>query len=589
MITKLYKIMCVGAAACLMTSCMDTIILPDDKTVDEDFWKTKEDVASMVNGAYAAMAADDVLSKLIVWGDFRGDEFLRTPSAKVSATVTALDEIAAVNMQTTNQYAAWASLYTVINRCNIVLDRAEAVMMEDPNYTLGDYQVDRSQMLSLRALCYFYLVRNFRDVPFVQEAYMNDSQNMDLPQTAPAEIIDHCIADLEEASKTAIAARSYPVSEWRRVGWITDDGINAMLADIYLWRASVMHSQADYEQCVNYCDKVIESKQAQHIRGRNEVVPKVYPLADAADMYEDIFFEQNAEESIFELQSRSNTALCQYYYKYESAATNGGEGWLQATPIFGATPHSVYNATTSVSSNALFSTSDMRYYAACYYPSAGEEGYSVRKMISDNPVRDKTVVKERESYDYGGMNRNYNVYRLSDVMLMKAEALVQQVDTTWAAEDQAAGLQKAFNMVQAVNTRALHQDNQGDSLKWSTFKGLDKDQFEQLVLQERLREFCFEGRRWYDLMRYNYRHVEGVDYTRTMYSIIESGEALVPNYKEMLNLMTRQRGNEANGVKAKMRDEAYLYMPIPNSDLIVAPQLHQNPAYKDTNEFEKTY
>ena len=183
------------ASSLMLVSCLDTIILPDDKTVDEDFWKNKSQVSSMVNGAYSAMASDDVIARLIVWGDFRADE-LFGPSSQVdiSATQTALKEMASVNMQTTNQYGQWSSLYTVINRCNIVLERAEGVMSEDPNYTQGDYETDRSQMLALRALCYFYLVRNFRDVPLVTEAYMNSSQNMQLVQSAPDVVLQQCIS-----------------------------------------------------------------------------------------------------------------------------------------------------------------------------------------------------------------------------------------------------------------------------------------------------------------------------------------------------------------------------------------------------------
>ena len=582
----------------LTTSCLDTVILPDDKTVDEDFWQTSSDVASMVNGAYAALTSFDVLERLIVWGDFRGDEFLRNKSADVSTTTQALDEIAAVNIQTTNKYGEWASIYTAINRCNIVLDRAEAVMSVDPNYTEGTYMVDRSQMLALRALCYFYLVRNFRDVPYITEAYMNSSQNMQVAQSSPAYVIDRCIADLEEAQKTALSAQSYTVGDWERVGWMTDDAINALLADIYLWRASVNHSQADYQMCISYCDKVIESKRAQHVRGRNEVEEKEYPLADAASMYLSLFFVQNAEESIFELQSRSNLAVCQYYYKYKKESGNSGEGWLKAAPIFGGTS-STYNATTSISNSTLYSSSDLRYYAACYMPSNSEESYGVRKIISENAVVDKTQVKQRETYNYGGLNRNYSVYRLTDIMLMKAEALVQMAegvpsDATDEEKEAIATrneqvLRPAFNLVQAVNTRALYQDNVGDSIKWNTFRVMDKDQFEQLVMQERLREFCFEGRRWYDLMRYNYRHVNGVKYERTMAEIIDAGEQLPANSSDMLALMARSRGSEASSVQTKMQNEAFLYMPVPNKDIIVCPLLRQNPAYKDASEYEKKY
>ena len=140
-------------------------------------------------------------------------------------------------------------------------------------------------------------------------------------------------------------------------------------------------------------------------------------------------------------------------------------------------------------------------------------------------------------------------------------------------------------MIQAVNTRALYRDDKGDSLKWNAFKGLSKLEFERLILQERLREFCFEGRRWYDLLRYNYRHVEGTDYN----SILADQGALVKIYDDMLELMTRKRGTEASGVKAKMQNEAYLYLPIPNRDIQISPQLRQNPVYGSTNEYEKNY
>ena len=83
--------------------------------------------------------------------------------------------------------------------------------------------------------------------------------------------------------------------------------------------------------------------------------------------------------------------------------------------------------------------------------------------------------------------------------------------------------------------------------------------------------------------------MEGVDYNRTMAQIIDAGEQLVANSDDMLTLMTRSRGSEASGVKAKMQNEAYLYMPVPNRDIIVCPLLRQNPAYKDSKEYEKTY
>lgn len=63
-------------ASLLVCSCVDTVILPEDKTVDEDFWQTKSDVASMVNGAYKSMLNANLVSRLIIWGDYRSDEMV---------------------------------------------------------------------------------------------------------------------------------------------------------------------------------------------------------------------------------------------------------------------------------------------------------------------------------------------------------------------------------------------------------------------------------------------------------------------------------------------------------------------------------
>ena len=35
------KLISIIASGLLLVSCIDTVILPDDKTVEEDFWQTK--------------------------------------------------------------------------------------------------------------------------------------------------------------------------------------------------------------------------------------------------------------------------------------------------------------------------------------------------------------------------------------------------------------------------------------------------------------------------------------------------------------------------------------------------------------------
>lgn len=588
MMSKIYKIMCVACTATALSSCLDTIILPDDITVAEDFWKKKSDVALMVNAAYEGMTTENVMERMIVWGDFRSDEFVQ-PTAVEGTIPDALAELAAASTQVTNRYATWSDFYSVINKCNIVLEKAGEVRNEDPNYTEGDYLTDRSQMLALRSLCYFYLVRNFRDVPYIDYAYMNTSQERNFVQSSPAAVLQRCIESLEEAAANAIDPNGYGQNDWRRVGWFTKDGINALLADIYLWRASVLHSDADYQKAIDYCDLVIQSKKNSHRKTGPTEKEKTYPaLADANRAYSDLFVNQNAEESLFELQIKKNPALCKYYYKYGSNSST--EGYLKASQWFTTSSTIAY----ATSSGNVFSADDIRYYSSIFKPGANAESFDVRKMISLNNMSSNTA-ESRTERSYADLDQNYIVYRLADVLLMKAEAQIQLVDTAVAgltADEKTAKeavidaqLREAFNIIQEVNNRSLLS---ADSLKWGNLKSLQrsgKDGMEKLVLEERLRELCFEGKRWYDLMRYNYRHISGVNYDALLADI--GFDALPANYDEMLTLVTRGRPAQQAGLMAKMRNEAFLYLPLPNSDVILSPQLKQNPVYGRSNEFER--
>lgn len=569
-----------------MQSCVDTVILPDDKTVDEDFWQSKSDVSLMVNGAYQSMLSSSLMLNLFVWGDFRSDELVQN----TSITNTSLTEITAANMETDNSFADWSTLYYVINNCNIVLDKAPGVMDIDPSYTEGDYLADRSQMLALRSLCYFYLVRVFRDVPYSGTAFMVSSQDLNLYQSPPDSVLNCCIADLEEAAENALAPDAY--SDWRRVGWFNQDGIYALLADIHLWLGAVLHDDEHYQKCVDYCTLIIESKQDQHTTKPGEVEDEdmVYPLEDGSDVYTELYINQNAEESIFELQfdgtNNSNTGLCQALYKYSSSASYG---YFYASSIFGANSGAAGTSMSGSTTRLFDQYGDYRYLNAVYGhgTSSSEESYSVRKMVENaeynfTPSSSVSGQKATNTRAYTYYSQNYIVYRLTDVMLMKAEALTELADDDTDTER----LYEAFALVQAVNNRSLSDTwLQNDSLRWKSWN--TKDLLEPLILAERMRELCFEGKRWYDLLRFNYRHVDGIDYSTTLAEQSENGASFVSNYSDMLDLMTRKYSSGASSVQAKMRTEPYLYMPISEDEMEVNPNLKQNPVYSSGDTYEK--
>ena len=580
----------------MLSSCVDTELLPYNKTVDEDFWQTKSDVSSMVNGAYKSMLSTDLMTRLIVWGDFRSDELVLVNSIS-NSTTEALNEIYAANIQITNTYANWANLYSVINICNIVLEKSKAVIDIDPSYTEGDWKSDCAQMKALRSLCYFYLVRNFRDVPYSGEAFMNSSQNLLLPQSNPDSVLTCCINDLKVAEQNALSAAAF--NDWRRVGYMTRDAIQALLADIYLWRASVKHSAADYQACIEYCDKVIASKKSQHLFTGGETEEKEYYLAQGPRMFERLFIDMNAEESIFELQFNGldyygtvgseknknfgNFSVCQYYAHY----ANNAAPYLYASSLF-SNQGTVFTTITGAAG-----ARDWRGLSYTYNTPVVVGSYDcleIRKYVADktetggnyNLITSTSYATKNRSYNVE-YEQNYIVYRLTDVMLMKAEAL-----TALSTADDDPQLRLAFNLVQAVNSRSKNIESTSDSIHWVAFSSLSG--MEDLVMNERLREFAFEGKRWYDLMRYNYRHVDGVDYTTTLAEQNDRGVAAVTNYNSnaMMKLAVRKLSN-GDAVAAKMNNEWKLYLPIPLADMNVCPALRQNPAYGSNEDYSKNY
>ena len=584
MITKIKTyivngLLCCGTIAAL-TACNHFLtIYPTDRIVGSEFWKTKADVDQMVDGCYQSMISYDIQERAIMWGAFRSDELVKLTDYNDNT----LDNIAAVNILPTNRYSKWDAFYRVINNCNIVLNHAEDVMAEDPEFTQGDYQVVRAQMLALRSLCYFYLVRAFRDVPYTNHSYEDDSQVEMHEQSTPEVVLQHCLDDLQEARRYIMRSGAYGRYDWRNKGYFTRDAVDALMADIYLWRAAMSHSSSDYQQAIVCADSVINSKHAFY---------EFYKEYDITEQEKDIYHlekgdlamytifntnQGNSHESILEWQyngrDNSNVALQNYYYQSGNENSYRQTSILMASQIFTTVDQ---NANNDQGQKIYLSKNDYRFWNNVYNANNEEAlQLSIRKMVdaSGTTVGLTGTVGEAKSNSRGfrEFRQNWIVYRLTDVMLMKAEALVE----TAANDSDQVVLKQAFDLVQAVNKRSMLK-TANDTLKFESFKS--KEEMELLVLAERERELCFEGKRYFDLMRYCYRHMEGVDIRQRM-----ADQGAWPElYQPMLKMIIRKYsggGGEGDAVSYKMKSEPYLYWPIEESETKVNSLLKQNPVF----------
>lgn len=583
MITNIKNIITNGivgsVAALTLVSCNDFLtIYPTDRIVAEDFWKTKADVNQMVDGTYQSMLTYDIQERAIMWGAFRSDELVKYASYSDNT----LDNIEGVNLLPSQKYNSWAAFYKVINNCNIVLSHAPAVMEEDPEFTNGDYQVVKAQMLALRSMCYFYLVRAFRDVPYTTQAVEDDSQVEALPQSTPAEVLQHCLDDLAEAEPYVMRTGAY--GDWRDKGYITRDAVHALMADIYLWRAAMTHSKSDYQQVISYVDKIVAAKDKYY--KENFPVSITGVEDDSLHLYngDEAFImlfnnnNMNSHESILEWQyngiNNSNTALENYYYQ------SGSEKDYKSTSILMAS--SLFASAKDDASKIYLSTNDYRFWNNVYGANSEEaEQLSIRKMVdASNTIvttTSATGITKSNSRPFKEFRQNWIAYRLTDLLLMKAEALVE----TAADSTDLVTLKEAFNLVKAVNDRSMSKSAK-DLLTFDNYQNMSS--MEQLVLEERERELCFEGKRWFDLLRYCYRHMTGVNINQRL----ADTEVWPSLYNPMLKLIARKYnsgGGEA--VTYKMKSEPYLYWPIREGELKVNSLLKQNPVYHQEETISK--
>ncbi len=543
------------------TSCSDFLdILPMNDVVLENYWTEKADVTSVMNSCYETLEHSDALIRFCVWGELRSDDI------RLGANVpNEINEILKENLLPSNPFCNWSKFYECINRCNIVCHYAPIVQSIDPNYTEDEMLANVAEATTLRSLCYFYLIRTFRDVPYTTEPSIDDTQNYILPATPFDAVVDSLITSLEQVKGNAV--RRYftdeSASAYQNSCKITRWAVYALLADLYLWKG-------DWDNAIRYCDLVIDYKRQQYkeMLEREGSVNNI-ALVDSIPLlltkpvgstvcgsaYTSIFGDGNSFESIFELyfaanQSQQNV-LVNSYYSY-----NGNIMGRLSAPDF-------LFKEVSQGNNSIFKRTDGRAYEAVEMTNSSyaiskyaftRVSYSTQNVTSD---KDLHLSTSRRS----GGTANWIFYRLSDMILIKAEALIER--------NLEGDFEKAFALIDIVNKRS--NDAVPGGLHSSTLKFSDyadsKAAMEDLVMEERQREFVFEGKRWFDLVRLARR--DGIN-------------------DRLVSLVSRKYIENVNALKIKLADPNIIYFPYAKSELKVNPLLKQNPAYTSGEESELT-
>ena len=536
-------------------ACSDFLqIEPQEIIVLDKYWNEEADVESVVAGCYSSMQSQSVVGRMMVWGEFRSDNIVGGKNFENNVQIA---NIFKENINASNTYAKWGDFYNVINRCNTVLKYAPQVAERDPAYTPSKLNATIAEVSALRDLMYFYLIRTFRDVPFVTEPYLNDSQEMQVPAAPFDSVLTVLIEDLE--AKQQLAVRRYPVSQtYYQHGRITQDAIHALLADMYLWKQ-------DYQNAVKYADMVIDAKLDEYKETQQRLNTQLstlnsqlidgFPLISDSyattnyygNAFEEIFGQGNSRESIFELifmnddDMLANQAVSDFY---GNATTF--PGLVRPADFIGT---DVSDETFSI----FLSKYDSRFYENLQPVQGQSNTYGINKYAFPQSMVNMGKAEPEANYGTayadGKCHSNWVIYRLSDVMLIKAEALVEM-----ASDEDITSLQEAFAIVNAINKRS-NCDKEKKDLDWNAYSS--KSLMRALVLEERQRELMFEGKRWYDLVR-RARRDSTTDY--------------------LVGVVAR-KGSSGSAISSKLSRMDAIYWPYHIDELKVNRYLKQNPAF----------
>lgn len=511
----------------MASSCSDWLDLrPMDQMVLDDYWKTRKDVEAVVLSCYRAMQEGGYMTRVVQGGELRSDNVIVDKDRLNSSD----DQISICDMtlKQTNGLTTWKDFYLVINLCNTVLEYAPGVTEEDPEYSMGFLRSHEAEARTLRALSYFYLVRLFRDVPYIDFPYTNDSQEFNIPKSKGDSILRVQVEELKLAERYALKAWTNSRDQHGRVN---KNMVRALLADIYLWLG-------EYEECINACRRVWPD-----VLEENEILnPDLATGAElrlisnkqsASNSFSRIFSSGNAQENIFELQFTSmvaNTVIPSLYGSSKNAGQLAVSKWVS----------------DYFEDEGSTATKDLRKWNIVLRDNGYYQPFKYIGMTFSESSSGATYFYD----DTTPFTTNWIFYRLADIYLMEAEARVELNQ-----------LEEALELVNITYQRS----NPGEApLMEADYS--NQDDMRDLVLLERQREFLFEGKRWFDLLRLARREdlksAEGKD-----------------NHPIMLNLVARKYQYNGEVVKGKLRNTDALYFPIHEKELASNTALVQNPYF----------
>lgn len=369
----------------------------------------------------------------------------------------------------------------------------------------ADIRHYRAEARFLRALFYYHALDFFRNIPFVDETAPVGTYIP--PRYTAAQIFEFIETELQAIDTDLLSKDECEYGRASRGAAYT------LLAKLYL-NAEVYTGKAKYTECISACQKAI---------AQGYTLESDYRKLFNADNH------KRTNEIIFALPVDATHTVSWGSTTYIICGEVSNTSEFQTPDRYGVTSGwGMFRVRGEIP--ALFSDGDGR---ALFFSEGQTQyldkvddqtnGYFVEKwtnLTDEGEVASNTVD--------GGVNTDFPLFRLADVYLMLAEAVVRG--------GSGSSLDIAMGYINDLRERAY-----GDTSGNIKISELDKE----LILKERARELYWEGTRRTDLVRY--------------------GQFTTGDY------LWQWKGGTRDG---RAVDNKYNVYPIPNTELTANPNLY---------------
>ena len=437
----------------LFTGCADFLDKQPISQLSRDkFWKTPKDADIWIAAMYDGMQST-LKSNYFIWGEVRSD------NQQVAGTGTAQLKFMSNTLTSDMGECNWNNLYRTISSANFAIKYIPTI----PDVSTPQIAAQLAQAYTMRALMYFYAIRVWGPVPLITEPYEGLAGQEKFNTRSEVVLVkDQILKDIDKALANfdATTASIYLLNRGSAL---------ALQTDVYMWFK-------DYPNAIVSTDNLIALKK--------------YSLVTNQLDWKKIFIDPaTSTETIFNmywdyLQDGGGNGLAAFYGSGSNTPNYKLRQPLWDTLVTRASDARMWN---------VIDTLDLYYRGGKVKVSY--EAYNLNstqlscKFAPWDPAKPNTTYNYVGGYTFPPNNEcsvHIPIYRYSDIMLLRAEAL-----------NKVGRRPEAMTIINTIRSRM------GYTKALTAMNTPDESTLENAILIERQLELWGEGKRWYDLVRTN--------------------------------------------------------------------------------------